>query len=44
MKLGIIGGSGLYGIDHYNVRNRRLVETPYGTTQSQLLEVDLNDN
>lgn len=44
MKLGIIGGSGLYGIDHFNVRNSGFVETPFGTTQSQLLEGDLNGN
>lgn len=42
MKLGIIGGSGLYGIDHFNIRNSGFVETPFGATQSPLLEGELN--
>ena len=42
MKLGIIGGSGLYEIDHFNVRNGGVVDTPFGTTQSRLLEGELN--
>lgn len=42
MKLAVIGGSGLYGIDHFNVRNSGYAETPFGRTQSQLLEGELN--
>ncbi len=42
MKLGIIGGSGLYGIDNFNIKKSGFVETPFGTTQSQFLEGDLN--
>jgi 5'-methylthioadenosine phosphorylase len=41
--LGIIGGSGLYGISGLQVISEKLMETPYGTPSSPLVEAIYED-
>lgn len=42
MKLGIIGGSGLYAIDNFVIEKSELVETPFGTPPSPFLQGKLS--
>jgi 5'-methylthioadenosine phosphorylase len=41
-KLGIIGGSGLYGLDGLETVSKREIETPWGKPSGALVEAELN--
>jgi len=43
-RIGIIGGSGLYGIEGVEVLDRLDIETPYGQPSSQLLLTRIGDH
>lgn len=40
--LAIIGGSGLYALQNFNVASRQAIETPYGATSAELVTGKLN--
>ncbi len=42
IKIGIIGGSGVYKIEGIEVVNEHLVETPFGNPSSEIIEAKLN--
>jgi len=40
MKIGIIGGTGLYGIEGLNAGRELTIETPYGRTSDGIMEAE----
>lgn len=44
IKIGIIGGSGVYKIEGIEVIKEHVIETPFGTPSSEIIEAKLNDH
>ena len=40
-SIGIIGGSGIYALGEARIRDKHILETPYGSPSDQILEIDI---
>lgn len=43
-KIAVIGGSGIYNLDSVSLVKEHIVETPYGNTSGNILELELDGN
>ena len=41
IKIGVIGGSGVYKIEDIEIVNEHVIETPFGTPSSEIIEAKL---
>lgn len=44
IKIGVIGGSGVYKLDNLKIKNEIEVKTPFGDTSSKIMEMGLGDH